>query len=83
MSLVGQRGLRTWTCSTETVQSVSIMALTAAVQGRDEEQVLTGLALEGVLAGQLAGASLRWRLVVATERLAVEISVLGRAKPDC
>lgn len=32
---------------------------TVALRGQDEEQILTGLALAGVLTGQLAGASLR------------------------
>lgn len=64
------------TRSTKTVQSFSILSL-AAFQGQNEEQILTGLALAGVLTGQLAGSSLRQRLVVATVRLAIEISVLG------
>lgn len=46
-------------------------------QGPREEQILTGLAPAGVLAGQLAGSPLRQRLVVATVGLAIEISVLG------
>lgn len=49
----------------------------AAFQGQNEEQILTGLALAGILTGQLAGSSLRQCLVVATVRLAIEISVLG------